>query len=56
MKDKLDVKVGTKREAFLTKILEAMENEASDCQVTVEINNEFIPILKKKIKEEKEKV
>lgn len=54
-KEDFEVVIKTKEEQMLTELKERMDNEIRSAKITLQINEEVLPIIERKIKEEQEK-
>ena len=50
----LGIKIGSKKEAWLTKLRDAIDEERLNCEYTADLNREILEIVDKKIGVEKE--
>ena len=50
----LGIKIGSKKEAFLTKVKTAMEEERESCEFTADLNKDILEVIERKIAVEKE--
>jgi hypothetical protein len=52
----LGVRIGTKKEVFFEKVRKALDEELEACELTAELNREFLVIIERKITEEKKNI